>query len=107
MATLLQQSGGARVEVVKPSLFSRRIEKVNVFVDIVCLYLRIKMIEESELTKMAWVLSYMQEGVAKAWKNNQLDELSKGESEIEIEKELFRKMRNKFGKTVEEKRKIE
>ena len=34
------------------------------------------MTEESELTKMAWVLSYMQGGVAEAWKDNLLDELS-------------------------------
>jgi len=36
-----------------------------------------------------------------------LDELSKGESEIETVKELFHKMRNEFGETKKEKRKIE
>ena len=49
----------------------------------------------------------MQEGVAEAWKDNLLDKLSKGKSEIEIVKELFGKIRNKFGKTAEEERKIE
>jgi len=32
--------------------------------------------------------------------------MSKGESEIEIAEELFNKMRNKFGKMVEEERKV-
>jgi len=36
-----------------------------------------------------------------------LDELSKGESEIEIAEELFSKMRNEFGKIVEKERKVE
>ena len=76
MATLLQQSGGVRVEIAKPPLFSGRIEEVSTFVNTAHLYLRMKMTGESELTKMAWVLSYMQGGVAEAWKDNLLDELS-------------------------------
>jgi len=36
-----------------------------------------------------------------------LDELSKGELEVKMVEELFSKMRNKFGKTVEEERKVE
>ena len=65
------------------------------------------MIEELKLTKIAWVLSYVQEEVAEAQKNNLLDELSKRESEMEIVKKLFKKIRNKFGETVEEKQKVE
>jgi len=53
------------------------------------------------------VLSYVQEAVAAAWKNNLLDKLSKKKSEIEIVEELFGKMRNEFGKIAKEKRKIE
>jgi len=34
-----------------------------------------------------------------------LDKLSKGELEVEIMEELFTKIRNEFGKTIEEKRK--
>ena len=56
---------------------------------------------------MAWVLSYIQGGVAEAQKNNLLDELSKEELETEIVEELFSKMRNKFRETAEEERKIE
>jgi len=36
-----------------------------------------------------------------------LDKLSKGKSEAETAEELFSKMRNKFGKIVEEEQKIE
>jgi len=53
------------------------------------------------------VLSYIQERVAEVWKDNLLDELSKRESEMEMAEELFSKMRNKFGETAEEERKVE
>ena len=79
----------------------------SIFINVACLYLSIKMTGEMEATKMAWVLSYMQGGVAEAWKDNLLNELSKGKSEIETVEELFKKMRNEFGETGEEKRKVE
>ena len=96
-----------RVEVAKSPLFSGRMEKVSTFVNMICLYLRMKMTEESELTKMAWVLSYVQGGVAEAWKDNLLDKLLKGESEVETVEELFSKMKNEFWEIVEEERKVE
>jgi len=58
-------------------------------------------------TQVAWVLSYMQGGVAEAWKDNLLDELAKGESEVESAEQLFMKIRNDFGEMLEEERKIE
>ena len=45
--------------------------------------------------------------MAEIWKDNILDELSKGESEVEIVEELFKKIRNEFGETKEKERKIE
>ena len=45
--------------------------------------------------------------MAETWKNNLLNELSKGESEVETVKELFQKMRNEFEETREEEKKIE
>jgi len=107
VATLLQQNGGARVKVAKHFLFSGKIEEVSLFINVACLYLSIKMMGELEATRMAWILSYVQGRVAEAWKDNLLDKLSKEESEIEMAKELFGKMRNKFGEMVEEERKIE
>ena len=53
------------------------------------------------------MLSYVQEGVVEAWKNNLLDELAKGELEVNTVEKLFTKIRNDFGETSEEERKIE
>ena len=38
------------------------------------------------------MLSYIQGGVAEAWKDNLMDELAKGESEVETAEQLFSKM---------------
>ena len=53
------------------------------------------------------MLSYMQGEVVEAWKDNLLDELSKGELEVETIEELFSKIRNEFGETIEEEKKVE
>jgi len=45
--------------------------------------------------------------VAKAWKDNLLNELSKGKSKVKTVEKLSSKIRNEFGETVEEKKKIE
>jgi len=81
--TMLLQQQGSRVEVARPQVFSGRMEEVSVFVNVARLYIRIKITEEAAATQVAWVLSYMQEGIAEAWKDNLLDELAKGESEVE------------------------
>jgi len=49
----------------------------------------------------------VQGGVAEAWKDNLLDELAKGESEVDTVEKLFTKIRNDFGETSEEERKVE
>ena len=97
--TMLLQQQESRVEVVKPQVFSGRIEEVSVFINTACLYIRMKMTEEAAATQVAWVLSYVQEGIAEAWKDNLLDELAKGESEMELAEQLFTKIRNDFGET--------
>jgi len=105
--TMLLQQQGSRVEVARPQVFSRRIEEVSAFVNGACLYIRIKMTEKAAATQVAWVLSYVQGGIAEAWKDNLLDELAKGELEVESVEQLFTKIRNDFGETLEEERKIE
>jgi len=82
-------------------------EDVSVFINATCIYIRMKMTEEAATTQMAWVLLYVQGGVAEAWKDNLLDELAKGESEVESVEKLFTKIRNDFGEMSEEERKIE
>jgi len=49
----------------------------------------------------------VQGGVVEAWKDNLLDKLAKRESEVESAEQLFIKIRNDFGETSEEERKIE
>jgi len=107
VAILLQQNRGARVKVAKSPLFSGKIEEVSMFINVAHLYLSIRITEELKMARMAWVLSYMQGGVAETWRDNLLDKLLKRELEIEMAEELFGKMRNKFGETVEKERKIE
>jgi len=51
---------------MKPQVFSGRMEKVSVFVNAACLYIRIKMAEEAVATQVAWILSYIQGGVVEA-----------------------------------------
>ena len=66
-----------------------------------------KMTEEAAATQVAWVLSYIQGEIAEAWKDNLLNELAKGELEVELVEQLFTKIRNDFGETLEKERKIE
>jgi len=82
-------------------------EEVSAFINAAHLYIRMKITEEAAATQVAWVLSYVQGGIAEAWKDNLLDELAKGESEVESAEQLFAKIRNDFGETSEEERKIE
>ena len=103
---LLQQQEN-RVEVARPQVFSRKMEEVSAFVNAAHLYIRMKMTEEVAVTQVAWVLSYVQGGIAEAWKDNLLDKLAKGESEVELVEQLFTKIRNNFGEILEEERKIE
>jgi len=114
IATLQQQVNimllhqqGSRVEVAKPQVFGEKIKKVSAFINTAHLYLRMKMTDEATTTQVAWVLSYMQGGVAEVWKDNLLDELAKGESKVDTVEKLLTKIRNDFGKTSEEERKIE
>jgi len=104
---MLLQQQGSRVEITKPQVFSGRMEEVSAFINAARLYIRIRMTEEVAATQVAWVLSYVQGGIAEAWKDNLLDELAKGESEVESAEQLFAKIRDDFGETSEEERKIE
>jgi len=64
--TMLLQQQGSRVEVARPQVFSGRMEEVSAFVNAAHLYIRIKITEEAAATQVAWVLSYVQGGIAEA-----------------------------------------
>ena len=66
-----------------------------------CLYLKMKINGEAATTQIAWVLSYVQEGVAEAWKDNLLDKLVKRELEVKTVEELFKKIQDEFGEITE------
>jgi len=104
---MLLQQQGSRVEVTRPQVFSGKMDEVSAFINAARLYIRMKMMEEAPTIQVAWVLSYMQGEVAEAWKDNLLDKLAKGESEVESVEQLFTKIRNNFGETSEKERKIE
>ena len=104
---MLLQQQESRVEVTKPQTFSGKMEEISAFVNVACLYIRMKMAEEAAATQVAWVLLYVQGGIVEVWKDNLLDELAKGESKVESAEQLFAKIRNDFGETLEEERKIE
>jgi len=63
---MLLYQQGSRVEVAKPQVFRGKIKKVSMFINAAHLYLRMKMTDETAMTQVAWVLSYVQGGVAEA-----------------------------------------
>jgi len=96
---MLLYQQGSRIEVAKLQVFREKIKEVSAFINVAQQYLRMKMMDKTATTQVAWVLSYVQGGVAEAWKDNLLDELAKGESEVDIVEKLFTKIRNDFGET--------
>ena len=62
--TMLLQQQGSRVEVARPQVFSGKMEEVSAFVNVACLYIRMKIMEETAATQVVWVLSYVQGGIA-------------------------------------------
>jgi len=63
---MLLQQQESRVEVARPQVFSGKIEEVSTFVNMAYLYIRMKMTEEIAAIQVAWVLSYVQGGIAEA-----------------------------------------
>jgi len=105
--TMLLYQQGSRVEVTKPQVFGGKMKEVSAFINVAHLYLRMKIMDKVATTQVVWVLSYMQGGVAEAWKDNLLDKLAKGKSKVNTVEKLFTKIRNDFGEMSEEDRKIE
>jgi len=70
VSTMLFQQQGSRVEVARPQVFSGKMEEVSTFINAACLYIRMKMTEVVAMTQVAWVLSYVQRGVAEVLGNH-------------------------------------
>ena len=96
-----------RAEVAAPPKFDGSREAVVGFVNTCYLYARARLGGVGNKEKISWVLSYVQGGVAETWKDNILDEIEKGMSEVETMEELFEKIREEFGEFDEESRKAD
>jgi len=66
-----------------------------------------RMEQVGERSRISWVLSYVQGGVAKVWKDNVLDEITKGMSMVQMVGELFTKIWQEFGEFNKESRKVD
>jgi len=71
------------------------------------LYARARLEGVDNNGRINWVLSYVQGAVAETWKDNVLDEIVKGTSDVETMEELFEKMREEFGEFDKESRKAD
>ena len=110
ICTLQQQlvaQNTPKTEVAAPPKFDESKEVVVEFVNACHLYTRARLGGVGNKEKISWILSYMQGGVAEVWKDNILDEIKKGTSEVETMEELFEKMREEFGEFDKESRKAD
>jgi len=107
--TLQQQlvNQNTQPEVAVPPKFDGKREAVVGFVNACCLYTMARLRGTGDREKISWVLSYMQGVAAETWKDNVLDEIAKGTSEVETIEELFKKMREEFREFDEESRKAD
>ena len=95
-------SGSYQMEVAKPAIFSGEAGKVEEFVTVCRLYLRMKMREAMVEEQVFWVLSYMQGGSVDVWKENIMEKLESGEIEYETAEELLTILKKEFGGEEEE-----
>ena len=66
------------VEVAPPPKFNGERSQMVGFINTYHLFMQIRLTQVAERNKISWVLSYVQGGVAKIWKDNILDEITKG-----------------------------
>ena len=107
--TLQQQlvNQNTQPEVAVPPKFNGRREVVIGFVNACHLYATARLGGAGDRKRISWVLSYVQGGAAETWKDNMLDEIAKGMSEVETVEELFEKMREEFREFDKESRKAD
>jgi len=95
------------VEVALPPKFNGERSQVVGFINACHLFMQMRMGQVGERSRISWVLSYMQGRVAEIWKDNILDEITKGTSAVNTVEELFTKIRQEFGEFDEESRKVD
>ena len=95
------------VEAAPPPKFSGERGQVVGFINACRLFIQIKMGQVGSRSRISWVLSYVQGGVAEIWKDNVLDKITKGISAVNTEEELFTKIQQEFGEFDKESQKVD
>ena len=90
------------IEAAPPPKFTGERSQVVGFINACHLFMQMRMTQVGERSKISWVLSYVQGGIAEIWKDNILDEITKGTSLVNTAEELFTKIRQEFGEFDEE-----
>jgi len=95
------------VEAAPPPKFSGERGQVVGFINACHLFIQMRMGQVGSRSRISWVLSYIQGGVAEIWKDNVLDKITKGTSAVNTEEELFTKIQQEFGEFDEKSRKVD
>jgi len=95
------------VEAAPPPKFSGERGQVVGFINACRLFIQMRMGQVGSRSRISWVLLYVQGGVAEVWKDNVLDEITKGTLAVNTEEELFTKIQQEFGEFDEESRKVD
>ena len=80
------------IEVALPPKFSGKRDQVVGFINACHLFIQMRMGQVGSRSRISWMLSYVQGRVMEIWKDNVLDEISKGTSAVNTEEELFTKI---------------
>jgi len=72
------------IEVASPPKFNGERNQVVGFINAYHLFIQMRMGQVGDRNRISWVLSYVQGKVPKVWKNNVLDEITKGTSTVVI-----------------------
>ena len=94
------------MEVAKSAIFSGEAGKVEEFITVCRLYLRMKMREATVKEQVQWVFSYVQRGLADIWKENMMEELEVGEIKYKTAEEFLMSLRKEFEGEEEESVKV-
>jgi len=62
--------------------------------------MQMRMGQVGERSRISWILSYVQGGVAEVWKDNVLDKITKGTLLVNMVEELFMKIRQELDEYV-------